>query len=243
MPEHTSKARPFRISPSYPQGNRGSRLTARRARSLGARCCLLRTLQPETGACRCGCAACAAVVAKRGLMSTTGVPSIASSGPTASSRPSIPSTVTSMQAERVRAIRRRVAKTPVSGARHRRHADAPGGRSDPPRAARSRARAGRPRGSPGARPRRRLQDDPRAGRSLAALAWRVLPPQSGERTTPIGFSVVAVVAPPPLASSAAPRASGCPTGSAGSPREAIRRRLCCLGLGFGVSSSAPAAHP
>ena len=44
-----------------------------------------------------------------------GVPSIASSGPTASSRPSIPSTVTSCNPSGLGRSDERVAKTPVNG--------------------------------------------------------------------------------------------------------------------------------
>ena len=52
---------------------------------------------------------------RTGLMSTTGVPSIASGGPTASSRLSIPSTVTSCGPSGFGRSDERVATTPVSG--------------------------------------------------------------------------------------------------------------------------------
>ena len=141
-------------------------------------------------------------------MSTTGVPSIASSGPTASSRPSIPSTVTSCSPagsdDPTSASRRR-----RSAAATRRHADAPGGRSDPPRAATSRARAVA-RGIPwSASAYGRLQDDPRVGCSLAALARRVRPISERRADDADRLQRIAVVRHAP-ATSAAPRASGCP---------------------------------
>jgi len=125
-------------------------------------------------------------------MSTTGVPSIASKGPTASSRPSIPCTVTSWRPsgfgrsdERVANTRQRprlvVTRVHLENRPIRlvqpRHENEPIADADPLK----RARDGR------------LQDDPRVGCSLAALTGRVLPPQEGRADDADRLQHVAVV--------------------------------------------------
>ena len=130
---------------------------------------------------------------RTGLMSTTGVPSIASSGPTASSRPSIPSTVTSCRPSGFGRSDERVAKTPVSG----RDSSSRGCTWRTLRSA-SCSHVTRTSRSPARIPWSASATD--GSRTIHAsgapsLPWRGASARSrsGERTTPIGFSSVAVV--------------------------------------------------